>query len=106
MAWLLLRRALSSLSISLTSVGCSALRPSSVPAAFSASARYCHPQNTMDFRSAFLLPSSSWPPAQQTSGLKTKGVLKKRCKDCYIVKRRGRLYVYCKSHGRHKQRLA
>nr|XP_012296015.2 39S ribosomal protein L36, mitochondrial [Aotus nancymaae] len=37
-------------------------------------------------------------------GFKTKGVLKKRCKDCYRVKRRGRWYIYCKTHPRHKQR--
>ncbi|XP_039325737.1 large ribosomal subunit protein bL36m isoform X2 [Saimiri boliviensis] len=37
-------------------------------------------------------------------GFKTKGVLKKRCKDCYLVKRRGRWYIYCKTHPRHKQR--
>ncbi|XP_072780526.1 large ribosomal subunit protein bL36m [Taeniopygia guttata] len=40
------------------------------------------------------------PPA----GLKTKTALRKRCKDCYIVRRRGRLYVCCKSNPRHKQR--
>ncbi|XP_032559969.1 39S ribosomal protein L36, mitochondrial [Chiroxiphia lanceolata] len=38
------------------------------------------------------------------AGLKTKTVLKRRCKDCFIVRRRGRLYVYCKTNPRHKQR--
>ncbi|NXS12608.1 RM36 protein, partial [Neodrepanis coruscans] len=38
------------------------------------------------------------------AGLKTKTTLKKRCKDCYIVRRRGRLYVCCKTNPRHKQR--
>ncbi|XP_007653713.2 39S ribosomal protein L36, mitochondrial [Ornithorhynchus anatinus] len=37
-------------------------------------------------------------------GFKTKGVLRKRCKDCYFVKRRGRWFILCKSHPRHKQR--
>ncbi|NXJ93850.1 RM36 protein, partial [Corythaixoides concolor] len=38
------------------------------------------------------------------AGLKTKTSLKRRCKDCFIVRRRGRLYVCCKSNPRHKQR--
>ncbi|XP_034016666.1 39S ribosomal protein L36, mitochondrial [Thalassophryne amazonica] len=41
---------------------------------------------------------------QPSVGMKTKSVLKKRCKDCYVVRRKGRLYVYCKTHPRHKQR--
>lgn len=47
-------------------------------------------------------PPPPGPP--QPAGLKTKTVLKRRCKDCYIVRRRGRLYVCCKSNPRHKQR--
>uniref|UniRef100_A0A2K5S0P0 Large ribosomal subunit protein bL36m n=1 Tax=Cebus imitator TaxID=2715852 RepID=A0A2K5S0P0_CEBIM len=31
-------------------------------------------------------------------GFKTKGVLKKRGKDCYRVKRWGRWYIYCQTH--------
>ncbi|NWR60259.1 RM36 protein, partial [Bucorvus abyssinicus] len=38
------------------------------------------------------------------AGLKTKTVLRRRCKDCFIVRRRGRLYVCCKTNPRHKQR--
>uniref|UniRef100_A0A8C3US92 Ribosomal protein n=1 Tax=Catharus ustulatus TaxID=91951 RepID=A0A8C3US92_CATUS len=38
------------------------------------------------------------------AGLKTRTVLKRRCKDCYIVRRRGRVYVCCRSNPRHKQR--
>ncbi|XP_024862711.1 39S ribosomal protein L36, mitochondrial [Kryptolebias marmoratus] len=44
------------------------------------------------------------PCIQPSVGLKTKSSLKKRCKDCFFVLRRGRLYVYCKTHPRHKQR--
>ncbi|NXD21825.1 RM36 protein, partial [Spelaeornis formosus] len=46
------------------------------------------------------------PPAGPPllAGLKTKTALRRRCKDCYIVRRRGRLYVCCKSNPRHKQR--
>ena len=36
-------------------------------------------------------------------GFKVKGRLRKRCKDCYFVKREGRLYNICKTHPRHKQ---
>ncbi|XP_050827364.1 39S ribosomal protein L36, mitochondrial [Serinus canaria] len=45
-------------------------------------------------------PLGAPPPA----GLKTKTALRRRCKDCYFVWRRGRLYVCCKSNPRHKQR--
>uniref|UniRef100_A0A8C3GPF2 Ribosomal protein n=1 Tax=Cairina moschata TaxID=8855 RepID=A0A8C3GPF2_CAIMO len=38
------------------------------------------------------------------AGLKTKTTLRRRCKDCFVVRRRGRLYVCCKSNPRHKQR--
>uniref|UniRef100_A0A8C0DJF6 Ribosomal protein n=1 Tax=Balaenoptera musculus TaxID=9771 RepID=A0A8C0DJF6_BALMU len=41
---------------------------------------------------------------QPALGFKTKGVLKRRCKGCYLVKRRGRWFVYCKTNPKHKQR--
>ncbi|KAM3858632.1 large ribosomal subunit protein bL36m [Diretmus argenteus] len=44
------------------------------------------------------------PCIQPSAGMKTKSALKKRCKDCFIVRRRGRLFVFCKTHPRHKQR--
>ncbi|NXH73351.1 RM36 protein, partial [Hydrobates tethys] len=47
-------------------------------------------------------PPPGLPPL--LAGLKTKTSLKRRCKDCFIVRRRGRLYVCCKSNPRHKQR--
>ncbi|KAG8550115.1 hypothetical protein GDO81_028671 [Engystomops pustulosus] len=101
MASLLLRRALCSLSNSLTFVGKNTGPYFSMSMCFRACTK-----NIMDLRNTFLLPSNDSLIMQQVSGLKTKGVLKKRCKDCYIVKRRGRFYVYCKSNGKHKQRLA
>lgn len=36
-------------------------------------------------------------------GMKQLGRLKRRCKDCYFVMRHERLYVFCKTHPRHKQ---
>lgn len=37
-------------------------------------------------------------------GFKVRTSVKKFCKDCYMVRRKGKLYVYCKSNGKHKQR--
>ncbi|NXG04397.1 RM36 protein, partial [Sakesphorus luctuosus] len=53
-------------------------------------------------RGLLAVPPLPGPPA--VAGLKTKTVLRRRCKDCYIVRRRGRLYVCCKTNPRHKQR--
>ncbi|XP_049891571.1 39S ribosomal protein L36, mitochondrial [Epinephelus moara] len=44
------------------------------------------------------------PCVQPSAGMKTKSALKKRCKDCFFVRRRGHLYVFCKTNPRHKQR--
>uniref|UniRef100_A0A665UFD5 Ribosomal protein n=1 Tax=Echeneis naucrates TaxID=173247 RepID=A0A665UFD5_ECHNA len=41
---------------------------------------------------------------QPCAGMKTRSALKRRCKDCFFVRRRGRLFVYCKTNPRHKQR--
>ncbi|NXQ27118.1 RM36 protein, partial [Alaudala cheleensis] len=53
-------------------------------------------------RGLLAVPPLPGPPL--AAGLKTKTALKRRCKDCYIVRRRGRIYVCCKSNPRHKQR--
>ncbi|AMD21330.1 HER051Cp [Eremothecium sinecaudum] len=39
-----------------------------------------------------------------TRAFKVRTSVKKFCNDCYMVRRKGRLYVYCKTNGRHKQR--
>lgn len=44
------------------------------------------------------------PCIQPCAGMKTKSSLKRRCKDCFIVRRRGHLFVFCKTNPRHKQR--
>lgn len=36
---------------------------------------------------------------------KVKGIVKRRCKDCYLVWRDERLYNICPTHPRHKQML-
>ncbi|XP_061616261.1 large ribosomal subunit protein bL36m isoform X1 [Phyllopteryx taeniolatus] len=44
------------------------------------------------------------PSIQPADGMKTKSALRRRCKDCFFVRRRGRLFVFCKTNPRHKQR--
>ncbi|XP_060759918.1 large ribosomal subunit protein bL36m [Neoarius graeffei] len=56
------------------------------------------------FHTLFLGQKQQCVALQPSMGMKTKTSLKKRCKDCFFVRRRGRLYVFCKSHPRHKQR--
>ncbi len=36
--------------------------------------------------------------------MKVKASVKKRCPKCQLVRRKGYLYVICKSNSRHKQR--
>lgn len=43
------------------------------------------------------------PIYNSVCGLKAKGRLERRCKDCYFVCRQERWYVMCKTHPRHKQ---
>ncbi|KAM5260361.1 large ribosomal subunit protein bL36m isoform 1-T3 [Hipposideros larvatus] len=53
---------------------------------------------------ASLLARRLLPGPQPAVGFKTKGVLRRRCRDCYRVKRRGRWFIYCRANPRHKQR--
>ncbi|XP_048371713.1 39S ribosomal protein L36, mitochondrial [Sphaerodactylus townsendi] len=62
-------------------------------------ASHLGPENLLCF-----LTKHPLPILQPVASFKSKVALKKRCKDCYFVRRRGRLYVYCKTHPRHKQR--
>lgn len=43
------------------------------------------------------------PLYNSVCGLKTKGRLQLRCKDCYFLCKKERWYVMCKTHPRHKQ---
>ncbi|MBN2100867.1 50S ribosomal protein L36 [Candidatus Dojkabacteria bacterium] len=36
--------------------------------------------------------------------MKVKASVKKRCEWCYVVRRKGKVYVYCKKNPKHKQR--
>ncbi|XP_060047115.1 large ribosomal subunit protein bL36m [Erinaceus europaeus] len=46
-------------------------------------------------------PVAPPPPAR---GFKTRAALRRRCRACRLVKRRGRWFVVCEQHPRHKQR--
>ncbi|KAL1502601.1 hypothetical protein ABEB36_007722 [Hypothenemus hampei] len=47
--------------------------------------------------------SSTVPTLIPSCGMKVVGKPRKRCEDCYFVRRQNRLHVMCKTHGRHKQ---
>ncbi|AOW06137.1 ribosomal protein L36-domain-containing protein [Yarrowia lipolytica] len=49
-------------------------------------------------------PAVNAAAAITVRGMKTKSAVRKRCPDCYIVTRKGRVFNYCKTHPRHKQR--
>ena len=51
-------------------------------------------QHVLQPTSCLLVPVKSY---------KVKTSLYKRCKHCYFVRRKGRLFVECKAKGRHKQ---
>ena len=42
---------------------------------------------------------------QPSRGMKIKGRVKRRCKDCQLEWKDGILYNFCKTHPRHKQML-
>uniref|UniRef100_A0A3Q1FYQ6 Ribosomal protein n=1 Tax=Acanthochromis polyacanthus TaxID=80966 RepID=A0A3Q1FYQ6_9TELE len=52
----------------------------------------------------FLAPGCWQQLPLPSAGMKTKSALKRRCKDCFFVRRRGHLFVFCKTNPRHKQR--
>lgn len=41
---------------------------------------------------------------EERNKMKVQPSVKKRCKDCQIVRRKGRVYVICKKNPKHKQR--
>ncbi|XP_025412358.1 54S ribosomal protein c83.06c, mitochondrial [Sipha flava] len=48
-------------------------------------------------------PTVSGSSLVLSRGFKVFGLVRKRCKDCYIVARDQRLYNLCKTHQKHKQ---
>lgn len=63
--------------------------------------RCVFPSISNQLTTSFLQPTSVTVNSER--GMKQMGKLKRRCKDCYFVVRQERLYVMCKTHGRHKQ---
>lgn len=53
---------------------------------------------------AVTAPRMLVPALRQFRTFKVRTSVKKFCKDCYMVRRKGRVYVYCKTNGKHKQR--
>ena len=46
-------------------------------------------------------PCTAYP---RTTTMKVRSAVRRLCKNCRVVRRRGRVYVYCKKNKRHKQR--
>ncbi|KAK9320647.1 ribosomal protein L36-domain-containing protein [Lipomyces orientalis] len=55
-------------------------------------------------RSNLLLPHHSETSIPSSRGIKVRSSVKKLCPDCYVVIRKGRVLVRCKSNPKHKQR--
>nr|XP_015797263.1 39S ribosomal protein L36, mitochondrial [Nothobranchius furzeri] len=89
-------RRLCTLTLAPRSLLLSPARINSIPLPSSVLSAQCGP--------SLLGQSQNLPCIQPSMGMKTKSALKKRCKDCFFVRRRGRLFVFCKTHPRHKQR--
>ncbi|OCT76143.1 hypothetical protein XELAEV_18031331mg [Xenopus laevis] len=104
MASLLLRRVLLSIAKPVSFFGHQSVKFSSIPTIMDVFTQPLIQRSISGFKGSPFLADSHLPLVQQTSGMKTKTALKKRCKDCYFVRRRGRLFVYCKTNGKHKQR--
>lgn len=51
-----------------------------------------------------MMPSSFM--TSMTRSYKIRTAVKKFCADCYIARRKGRVYVLCKSNPKHKQKQA
>lgn len=64
-------------------------------------------RNVVPLGSSHLQPTTLLQPPTALMnierGMKQKGNVKRRCKDCYLVMREDRLYNMCKTHPRHKQ---
>lgn len=60
------------------------------------------PNSLLSRHTSFLL-RPILPIYNSICGLKTKGRLKLRCKDCYFLCKNERWYVMCNTHPRHKQ---
>jgi len=62
----------------------------------------CIPRSLSTHNTSSLLQPVS-PMYNSVCGLKARGSLQLRCKDCYFLCKDERWYVMCKTHPRHKQ---
>lgn len=49
-----------------------------------------------------LLAATGLPQMNQIAGFKVKAIVKRRCRDCFLVAHEGRVYNLCETHPRHK----
>lgn len=61
------------------------------------------PNNLSNHQTTCSLLQPILPIYNSVCGLKAKGRLQLRCKDCYFLCKNERWYVMCKTHPRHKQ---
>ncbi|KYN43834.1 39S ribosomal protein L36, mitochondrial [Trachymyrmex septentrionalis] len=59
--------------------------------------------NLLNHKSTYFLLQPILPIYNSICGLKAKGQLQLRCKDCYFLCKNNTWYVMCKTHPRHKQ---
>lgn len=62
-----------------------------------------HMQNNLSTHNTLNFLQPILPMYNSICGMKAKVALERRCKDCYFVVRKERLFVQCKTHPRHKQ---
>ncbi|KAM8966584.1 large ribosomal subunit protein bL36m [Pelodytes ibericus] len=104
MASVLLRRGILSMLEPLSFLRQNTTYYSSLPVLFNTCQWSAVPRNLTGLKQSLFLINSPLLSGQLCCGMKTKSSVTKRCKDCYIVRRRGRIFVYCKSNNKHKQR--
>jgi len=59
--------------------------------------------NLLNHKNTYFLLQPVLPIYNSICGLKAKGRLQLRCKDCYFLCKNERWYVMCKTYPRHKQ---
>lgn len=71
------------------------------------SSKFFHCMTNTNINTLSNIPQSILKPTNfnitPNCGFKAVGFVKRRCKDCYMVKRQNRLYNICEKHPRHKQ---
>ncbi|CAM9695309.1 unnamed protein product, partial [Discosporangium mesarthrocarpum] len=58
---------------------------------------YCHTSPSIPERNSFQTPTLPL-------NMQVRSAVRRMCASCYVVKKKGRVYVYCKRSVKHKQR--